>query len=73
MGDASDWTKGYVSRYSRTGRMPSLEEARADLCNLPIQLRAAAARALVADGSLDPLCALSLAAFGIWAVEPEDP
>ncbi len=53
--------------------MPSLEEAQADLCSLPIPLRAPAARTLVADGLLDPLCALSLAAFGIWTVDTEDP
>ncbi len=64
---------GHVNRYTKTGQMPSLEEARADLSSLPIQLRAAAARTLVAEGLVDPWCALSLAAFGLWTVDPTDP
>jgi hypothetical protein len=50
--------------------MPTIEQARADLGTLPLQLRAAAARSLVADGLLDPWSALSLAAFGVWTVDP---
>jgi hypothetical protein len=67
----TDAITALVARYQTAGQMPTLAEARGDLTRLPLQIRAAAARSLLAKGLIDCWTALSLAAFGLPTHDPE--